>query len=52
VCARQAAVLVARYAGQPSLKAKVEAAVRVQQNNDNAVRCVVYGRQFSAGPSR
>ncbi len=34
----QAALLVARYAGKPELRARVEEAVRVQQNNDNAVR--------------
>ncbi|KXZ52342.1 hypothetical protein GPECTOR_10g975 [Gonium pectorale] len=30
-------VLVARYAGKPELRSKVEAAIRVQQNNDAAV---------------
>lgn len=34
----QAALLVARYAGQPELLPAVEAAIRVQQNNDQAVK--------------
>ncbi|GIL77586.1 hypothetical protein Vretimale_6819 [Volvox reticuliferus] len=36
-CFAKASVLVARYAGKPELREKVEAAVRVQQNNDKAV---------------
>ncbi|KAG2439498.1 hypothetical protein HXX76_004852 [Chlamydomonas incerta] len=36
-CFAKASLLVARYAGKPELRQVVEAAVRVQQNNDNAV---------------
>ncbi|GFR43427.1 hypothetical protein Agub_g4508, partial [Astrephomene gubernaculifera] len=36
-CFAKACILVARYAGQPQLRERVEAAVRVQQNNDQAV---------------
>lgn len=37
-CFAKAAMVVARYAGRPELPAMVEAAVRVQQNNDEAVK--------------
>ncbi|EFJ53080.1 hypothetical protein VOLCADRAFT_102702 [Volvox carteri f. nagariensis] len=36
-CFAKASLLVARYAGKPELREKMEAAVRVQQNNDQAV---------------
>ncbi|GLC50720.1 hypothetical protein PLESTB_000412000 [Pleodorina starrii] len=36
-CFAKASLLVARYAGKPELREKVEAAIRVQQNNDQAV---------------
>ncbi|GLI62947.1 hypothetical protein VaNZ11_005801, partial [Volvox africanus] len=36
-CFAKASLLLARYAGKPELREKVEAAVRVQQNNDKAV---------------
>lgn len=39
----QASILVARYAGQPELRERVETAIRVQQNNDQAVLYGVAG---------
>jgi len=36
-CFAKVPLLVARYAGKPELLAQVEAAIRVQQNNDKAV---------------
>ncbi|PNH02820.1 histone H3 [Tetrabaena socialis] len=37
-CFAKASLLVARYAGKPELRERMEAAIRVQQNNDAAVR--------------
>ncbi|KAI8465601.1 MAG: ADP-ribosylation/Crystallin J1 [Monoraphidium minutum] len=44
-CFAKVPLLVARYAGSPELMDKVEAAVRVQQNND---RAVLFGKAGAA----
>ena len=44
-CFAKAPLLVARYGGQPDFLQHCEAAIRVQQNNDDAVRWGLAGAQ-------